>query len=391
MEILTAAKLSRAPRRVNRFWKRRSVLKIIVCWVLVVANSETRQTARGDDTVIDTFDKKQVDRTKWRFPRAPIFNKPGMKSNDATSRYLRLGNGELTFFVPPNDAKREQFMIVSKFGLENNFNVRVDYRIDGGIPAPAESGFSNFEVMVSGEGGNANFARSLHGKHKQGYSLFFRPSESRETELRTTMLEKQREEAAERGGETTSAERTDLRDFRFSPTTATEGRLELERRGDLLFAFSEGKRVGTAPIGPGSIQQINIGVVVQGPTTDAFTVSVLNVEIESNVSATEPSYAPPTPPQDIVADSSPAEPTAERSGTFYFWLPWVLCFFAIATIVLLLLVKRGSGSSSASPAKPAKPTKVRKSGEGSRTRKRKRPRQPDIEPQADNIDDFNVS
>ncbi len=76
--------------------------------------------------------------------------------------------------IPPATIKRPLMGLESRFGLEGDFDISVDYSIRS-LPRPAEE-WVNLSIFIQGPSGMAAMTRTNHSKSGDGYSIWFQPS-----------------------------------------------------------------------------------------------------------------------------------------------------------------------------------------------------------------------
>lgn len=258
------------------------MMSLVTC-LLISAGVAGRTQAQ--EKFVETFEGTAIDKQKWRLPKAPV-SATAETTTEAKSRFIKRSDGALTFVLPPNEKKREQFMVASKFGLVNDFTIQMSYNLLGGLPDPAAGGYVNIELTVSGADGSAHLARTRHSKFGEGVSLFFRPSEKREGELKKRRQQspdggKSQEFSIDDGQEMPAASSENIRMWRFKEMAPVQGTLELRRRGGQLIAFANGEQVGGVPLGASPIEGLTFGVVIQGDTDRSFEADVTQMAVES--------------------------------------------------------------------------------------------------------------
>ncbi len=114
--------------------------------------------------ITETFDGGEFDRMRWSLGNTSV----AVTKVDFSKKKMRLA-------IPPGPDKRPLMGLDSRFGVEGNFEISVDYLIRS-LPKP-EKEWINLSIFIIGPDGMAAMTRTHNAKSGQGYSLWFQPSE----------------------------------------------------------------------------------------------------------------------------------------------------------------------------------------------------------------------
>jgi hypothetical protein len=114
--------------------------------------------------ITETFDRGEFDRMRWFLSNTSV----AVTQVDFSRKKMRL-------IVPPGPDKRPLMGLDSRFGVEGDFDISVDYSIRS-LPKP-EKEWVNLSIFIIGPDGMAAMTRTHNSKSGQGYSMWFQPSE----------------------------------------------------------------------------------------------------------------------------------------------------------------------------------------------------------------------
>ena len=116
------------------------------------ANISVREEFQNDDYAHD----------KWRIEKF-----------DPKDMTVDVTEGSLHIVAPPGPKGRAPFRIVSKFGVDGDFEATMDFNVND-LPKPEEE-FVTAEIILSGKGGMAHFSRVNHAGAGHGFIVYFAP------------------------------------------------------------------------------------------------------------------------------------------------------------------------------------------------------------------------
>ncbi len=114
--------------------------------------------------VNETFDGREFDRMRWTLNNTSV----AVTKVDFSKRTMRL-------VVPPGPDKRPLMGLDSRFGLEGDFDISVDYSVRS-LPRPDKE-WVNLSIFIMGPDGMAAVTRTNNSQSGEGYSLWFQPWE----------------------------------------------------------------------------------------------------------------------------------------------------------------------------------------------------------------------
>ncbi len=134
--------------------------------ILGVAACQPDGSASGQDTaateIVENFDRHDYDHMRW------TLNNLGVSLTKVS-----FSDGTLRINVPPAIEKRPLMGLESRFGVEGDFEIRVDYRIRA-MPRP-QTEWVNASIFIIGPDGMAAITRTNNSATGDGYSLWFQP------------------------------------------------------------------------------------------------------------------------------------------------------------------------------------------------------------------------
>jgi len=255
------------------------VLCSLVVASLLASLEPAHQVAGADSAlteIMETFTGGDFDRTRWALLNTTV----AVTKTDFSRSAMRL-------IVPPGPDMRPLVGLNSRFGLEGDFDISVDYSIRL-LPRP-EKEWVNVSIFIGGPDGMAAMTRTNNAKSGHGYSTWFQPPAGSKTQMQA-------------GGE---------------PTEDKAGTLRLARVGKELhyYASARGqplKHIGTVEFGDHPIE--TLGFQVLAPPLKA----PVDVEFD-NIS--------------VKADRITGLVFVPQSG--YGSLPWILSGLVVIALVLL--------------------------------------------------------
>ena len=114
--------------------------------------------------ITESFDRGEFDRMRWFLNNTSV----AVTQVDFSQKKMRL-------VIPPGPDKRPLMGLDSRFGVEGDFDISVDYSIRS-LPKP-EKEWVNLSIFIIGPDGMAAMTRTHNAKSGQGYSMWFQPSE----------------------------------------------------------------------------------------------------------------------------------------------------------------------------------------------------------------------
>jgi len=196
-------------------------------------------------SVVEDFQKNDFGRDKWKIDKV-----------DAKDGKVEISENSLHFTALPGP-KRPEFRVSSKFGLDGDFEVSMDFSVNQ-FPTP-ESEFVNTEIILGNRDGIAYFSRLNHQGAGQGYLVYFSP--------------------------TKESGRNSL--WKHEAGTDVNGKLRIRRIGDqMTFSFlSEGQSIftdiATVDFGTDHIDRVTYGVNIAGKVDSPVDVRIDNLEVKS--------------------------------------------------------------------------------------------------------------
>ncbi len=153
------------------FKQRRRVIRPLVllrCAIAagVLAALQSPERALADDATVteveESFAAKDFDHARWSLSNTSV----AVTKTDFSRGVMRL-------IIPPGSEMRPLIGLSSRFGLEGDFDVSVDYSLRS-FPQP-EKEWINLSIFVAGADGMAAISRTnVHGSG-HGYSRWFQP------------------------------------------------------------------------------------------------------------------------------------------------------------------------------------------------------------------------
>jgi hypothetical protein len=113
--------------------------------------------------VDEAFDTRDFDRMRWT-----LSNTSGARTK------VDFSGGKLRIVVPAGPENRPIMGLDSRFGIEGDFDINVDYLVRS-LPKPAKE-WVNLSIFIMGPDGMAAMIRTNNSSSGDGYSLWFQPS-----------------------------------------------------------------------------------------------------------------------------------------------------------------------------------------------------------------------
>jgi hypothetical protein len=155
------------PRR-NGQEARRAVVTRWFGVLMVAASIDGGTRAQAQDSapteVNETFDGRDYNRMRWSLNNISV----AVIKVDFSNRTMRL-------VVPPGPEKRPLMGLDSRFGIEGDFDITVDYSIHS-LPRPDKE-WVNLSIFIMGPDGMAAMTRTNNSSSGQAYSIWFQPWE----------------------------------------------------------------------------------------------------------------------------------------------------------------------------------------------------------------------
>lgn len=192
----------------------------------------------------EDFSTRDFDRSRWTLDNTSV----------ALTK-VDLSKGVMRLTIPPGPDMRPLMGLIGRFGLEGNFDVRVDYLIRS-LPKPDRE-WVNLSIFVSGPDGMAAISRTNDAGSGHGYSRWFRPTAGVITAPMTTNI----------------------------PTDDKAGTLRLERVGKELQFHAGGRggplhRIGAVEFGDRPIETLSFQVLPQ-PLKSSIDVEFDNISVQA--------------------------------------------------------------------------------------------------------------
>ncbi len=211
----------------------RSIIELCCLAVLsLLALLNSAHRVAGADSALteikETFTGGDFDRTRWALLNTTV----------AVTK-ADFSRGAMRLIVPPGPDVRPLVGLNSRFGLEGDFDVSVDYSLRL-LPRP-EKEWVNVSIFIGGPDGMAAMTRTNNANSGHGYSTWFQPPAGSKTRMQA-------------GG---------------APTEDKAGTLRLARVGRELhyYASSRGqplKQIGTVEFGDHPIETLGFQVLPPG-------------------------------------------------------------------------------------------------------------------------------
>jgi hypothetical protein len=151
--------------------ERGAILATATRWfvvVLIAVSIDWRHCALGQESapteIKEAFDGRDYDRMRWSLNNTSV----AITKVDFSKKTIRL-------VIPPAQDKRPLMGIDSRFGLEGDFDISVDYLIHS-LPRPAKE-WVNLSIFIIGPDGMAAMIRTNNSASGEGYSIWFQPWE----------------------------------------------------------------------------------------------------------------------------------------------------------------------------------------------------------------------
>jgi hypothetical protein len=197
--------------------------------MVVLASIESANRVAGQESTLtdldETFSSREFDRTRWTLTNTSV----------ALTR-VDFSAGKMRIVVPPGPEKRPIMGLDSRFGLEGDFDINVDYVVRS-LPKPAKE-WVNLSIFIMGPDGMAAMIRTNNSSSGDGYSIWFQPSAGSKAKFTAMNV----------------------------PTTDKSGKLRLARLGKQLifYAASSGKsfkEIGAADFGDHPIDLVGFQIL----------------------------------------------------------------------------------------------------------------------------------
>ena len=237
--------------------------------------------SHGADTttteIKETFATRDFDHSRWT-----------LSNTSVALTKVNFSKGVMRLVVPPGPDMRPLMGLSSRFGLEGDFDVRVDYLIHS-LPKPPKE-WVNLSIFVSGPDGMAAVSRTNTTGSGNGYSRWFQPEAGSNKAVQAMV----------------------------APTEDKAGTLRLERVGKELRFYTGGRggtlhHIGAVEFGDRPIETVAIQVYPQ-PLKTSIDVEFDNIFVKAE-RVTGLVFVPPS-----------------GSGT----LPWAISGVGVAVLASLL-------------------------------------------------------
>jgi hypothetical protein len=139
----------------------RRLLLVVVAASLASASIATALDEQPAE-VDESFANRDFDRARWT-----------MGNLNVAAAKADLSRGTLRLVVPAAPAMRPLLGLDSRFGLEGDFEISVDYTLRS-LPRP-EKEWVNVSIYIQGADGQAAMTRTNDLKSGQGYNVWFQP------------------------------------------------------------------------------------------------------------------------------------------------------------------------------------------------------------------------
>lgn len=139
----------------------RLVALMLGVW-LILLGSWSEGTESTPTEIKETFSGRDFDHARWT-----------LSNTSVAITKVDFSRGVMRLIVPPGPDMRPLMGLSSRFGLEGDFDVRVDYTIRS-LPKP-EKEWVNLSIFVSGPDGMAAISRTNDAGSGHGYSRWFQP------------------------------------------------------------------------------------------------------------------------------------------------------------------------------------------------------------------------
>lgn len=118
----------------------------------------------GPTEINEPFDSRDFDRMRW-----------SLNNTSVALTKVDLSKSSFRLTIPPGPDKRPLMGLESRFGLEGEFDITVDYAIRW-LPRPAKE-WVNLSIFIIGPDGMAAMTRTNNSQSGDGYSIWFQPWE----------------------------------------------------------------------------------------------------------------------------------------------------------------------------------------------------------------------
>jgi len=147
--------------------------------VSLVASLEPAHRVAGADSAVteikETFTGGDFDRTRWALVNTTV----AITKTDFSKGVMRL-------IVPPGPDMRPIMGLNSRFGLDGDFDVSVDYSIRS-LPRP-EKEWVNLSIFIMGPDGMAAISRTNIANSGHGYSRWFQPPAGSKSQVQASSV-----------------------------------------------------------------------------------------------------------------------------------------------------------------------------------------------------------
>jgi hypothetical protein len=197
----------------------------LICLASIAGEYSANSQETAPTEIIETFTGGNFDRMRWTLSNIGV-----------QVAKVDFSKGAMRVVVPPTTIKQPLMGLESRFGLEGDFDISVDYSIRS-LPRPAEE-WVNLSIFIQGPPGMAAMTRTNHSKSGDGYSIWFQPS--KESKAKGTVS--------------------------TVPTSDRAGTLRLARVGKELFYYASSrgqplKQIGTVDFGDQPIDLVGFHVL----------------------------------------------------------------------------------------------------------------------------------
>jgi hypothetical protein len=137
----------------------------ILAWASAICGGQHASAQETGPTEInEPFDSREFDRMRWSLNNTSV----ALTKVDFSKKTFRL-------IVPPGPEKRPLMGLESRFGIEGEFDISVDYTIRS-LPRPPKE-WVNVSIFIIGPDGMAAMTRTNNSQSGEGYSIWFQPWE----------------------------------------------------------------------------------------------------------------------------------------------------------------------------------------------------------------------
>ena len=139
-------------------------LALVTFLASIAAGYRAESQESAPTEINETFSGGNFDRMKWTLGNIGV-----------QIAKVDFSKGTMRVVIPPSTIKQPLMGLESRFGLEGDFDISVDYSIRS-LPRPANE-WVNLSIFLQGAPGMAAMTRTNHSKSGDGYSIWFQPPE----------------------------------------------------------------------------------------------------------------------------------------------------------------------------------------------------------------------